>query len=60
MKLTPAYIASQVLTCGCEYDGTYTVCTLTTRLAPPTGYRRTYRTLRRGVTREAWSLALGC
>jgi hypothetical protein len=31
MKLTPEYISSQVLTCGFDYNGTYTVCTITTR-----------------------------
>lgn len=31
MKLTPEYIASQVLTCEFDYNGTYTVCTITTR-----------------------------
>jgi hypothetical protein len=31
MKLTPDYIASQVLTCAFEYDGTHTTCRITTR-----------------------------
>lgn len=31
MKLTPDYIASQVLTCAFEYDGTHTTCTITTK-----------------------------
>ena len=31
MKLTPAYIAAQVLTCAFDYDGTFTTCTITTK-----------------------------
>lgn len=30
MKLTPEYIARQVLTCAFDYDGTLTTCTITT------------------------------
>ena len=31
MKLTAKYITDQVLTCGFDYDGTHTACTITTK-----------------------------